>query len=354
MTGHPRASLTTFLALLLLFMVIVHKMIYAYLLSVFMGGLLSLLSYPLYRSLRAGRVGARTASAIVTLGLILVVLIPVSAFVVTTIRQAAFFGERLARSEGLSPSRVVSRVASLPMFKTFDGDPGAVEKQFKTQIRAAGAYASGWMVRLARNIPDFLLQLALASIACFFFLMDGPSFIAWLMAKVPLDIDVRYQLIESFKNTAISSMWGGLAAAAVQSAMMAGAFLALRVPGALVAGGVTFVLAWTPIIGSTPTWLAGAVYLYVQDSPARMAVMLGLGLLTGVMDNVVRSWVLKGREDMHPLVSLIAIIGGIEMFGILGVFVGPVLAAIFIALLGIWPEVARRAGLALEKPAAGA
>src|SRR5688500_7573361 len=142
MSRFPRASLITFISLLVLFLVVVHRMVYVYLLSVFMGGLLALLSYPLYRRLRARRVGAMTSALILTLGLIVGVLTPVSAFAVLTIRQAAAFGERLSSSEGLSPSRLVSRAASLPVFKAVGGDSGTVEKQFKTQIRAAGKYAS--------------------------------------------------------------------------------------------------------------------------------------------------------------------------------------------------------------------
>jgi hypothetical protein len=55
--------------------------------------------------------------------------------------------------------------------------------------------------------------------------------------------------------------------------------------------------------------------------------------------------ILKGRSKMHPLVSLVAIFGGMEMFGILGIFLGPILAAVLIALLQIWPEVGQRFGL---------
>ena len=73
--------------------------------------------------------------------------------------------------------------------------------------------------------------------------------------------------------------------------------------------------------------------------------MVVCGLMTGIVDNVVRPMILKGRSKMHPLVSLVAIFGGIEMFGILGIFLGPILAAILIALLQIWPEVGQRFGL---------
>jgi predicted PurR-regulated permease PerM len=74
-------------------------------------------------------------------------------------------------------------------------------------------------------------------------------------------------------------------------------------------------------------------------------LMVVVGLMAGLVDNFVRPLILQGRSKMHPLVSLVAIFGGMEMFGILGIFLGPILAAVLIALLQLWPEVGQRFGL---------
>jgi predicted PurR-regulated permease PerM len=122
-------------------------------------------------------------------------------------------------------------------------------------------------------------------------------------------------------------------------------FLLLGVPAAFLAAGATFLFAWTPLVGSTPVWLAGAIYLYAPEALLRTLLMVACGLLAGLVDNFVRAMILKGRSKMHPLVSLVAIFGGIEMFGIMGIFLGPILAAVLIALLQCWPEVGQRFGL---------
>ena len=62
----------------------------------------------------------------------------------------------------------------------------------------------------------------------------------------------------------------------------------------------------------------------------------------------MRALLLKGRSKLHPLVSLVAIFGGIEMFGILGIFLGPILAAVLLALLQLWPAIGQRYGLLPE------
>jgi predicted PurR-regulated permease PerM len=140
-------------------------------------------------------------------------------------------------------------------------------------------------------------------------------------------------------------IWATLAAAAAQSAMMLLSYLTLGVPAASLAAGATFLFAWIPLVGSSPVWLAGAIYLYAHDAILKAILMVVFGLMAGIVDNVVRPMILRGRSKMHPLVSLVAIFGGIEMFGIMGIFLGPILAAVLIALLQLWPEIGQRFGL---------
>jgi predicted PurR-regulated permease PerM len=163
--------------------------------------------------------------------------------------------------------------------------------------------------------------------------------------KIPIAADVRVKVVQSFKDTAISVIWATLAAAAAQSAVMLLSYLTLGVPAAFLAAGATFIFAWIPLVGSSPVWLVGAIYLYSQDAILKAILMVVFGLIAGLVDNFVRPMILQGRSKMHPLVSLVAIFGGIEMFGIMGIFLGPILTAVLIALLQIWLEVGRRFGL---------
>src|SRR5205823_4659048 len=97
------------------------------------------------------------------------------------------------------------------------------------------------------------------------------------------------------------------------------AFLILGIPEVFLAGGLTFLLSWLPMIGSAPMWLVGAIYLFAKSWTGKLVILLAFGLLTVVVDNIVRPMVLKGSAHMHPLISLVAILGGINMFGVFGV-----------------------------------
>jgi predicted PurR-regulated permease PerM len=225
------------------------------------------------------------------------------------------------------------------------GSPQSFEAQIRRWIQSAGGEVTAAVLGVAAYVPNLILQLALTSLACFFFLVDGNRFVQWTGDKIPMDPDVRIKVVESFKNTAISVIWATLAAATAQSACMLVSYLVLGVPAAFLAAGATFIFAWIPLVGSTPVWAAAVLYLFFQGMTWKAILMVVFGVITGLVDNFVRPMVLKGRSKMHPLVSLVAIFGGISMFGIMGVFIGPILAAVLISLLQIWPDVGDRFGL---------
>jgi len=109
-------------------------------------------------------------------------------------------------------------------------------------------------------------------------------------------------------------------AAATQAALITLAFLLFGVPSAFLAGGATFIFAWIPLVGSVPVLASGLAYLIFKGAYVQAILLSTVGILTGIADNIVRPIVLGGRGEMHPMVSIVSIFGGIQMFGVFGVF----------------------------------
>lgn len=340
-----RSSLFTFLAILFIFLGLTLKMVAPYLMAIVMGGILALLASPAYRYLCAKRFRRGLAAMIVTLSVIVLVVGPTLTFAGLAIRQAITMGRWVAELKGLNLQNIVSRLSEWAPVRALIDNPAELSKVLQEGIQNIGMALTSLLVGLAKNIPDGILQMFLASLACYFFLLDGPTFFRWIYNKIPMDAEIRRKLSGSFRETAISVVWASMAAAGTQALIMFMAFAILRVPAAFLAAGATFIFAWIPILGSTPVWLVGAIYLSFQGSIAKVIAMLVFGIVTGVVDNFVRPIVLKGRGEMHPMISLLAIFGGLQMFGLFGVLLGPILAAIVITLLQVWPIVGRRSGL---------
>lgn len=343
--AQKRTTAIAFVVLLILVIAATVWMVGPYLLAVIMGGILALMAYPVFRTLAARGLWPKVASALVTLGVVLLVIVPVTIFISLAVKQGIAIGRAVAANESLSFQAVISRVNDWALIDMMGIGPEELNAKAHEWIQNAEQLGTGAVVNIATYLPNIVLQLALACIACFFLLLDGKRLLHWIRNKVPLDDDVGRQIVASFKNTAIASIWAMLAAGAAQSVVIFFGYLILGVEGAFLAAGATFVFAWIPVVGSAPVWLIGAIYLYSQNSIGKAIVMIAIGLVAGVVDNIVRPLVLKGRSNMHPLVSLVAIFGGIRLFGIVGVFLGPILAAVMISLLQAWPAVAKRFGL---------
>ena len=214
----------------------------------------------------------------VVLGVVLVIIAPLAFFVTKAIQQGIAIGQGLAEG-GVSVRSLLDHVSGWAPIETMIGSPEAVETQARRWMQSAGTSATATIVGLAAHLPTLVLQLALASIACFFLLVDGHRLLGWMTDKIPIDADVRGQVVQSFQETAISVIWATLAAAAAQSAVMLLSYLILGVPAAFLAAGATFLFAWIPLVGSSPVWLAGAIYLYSQDAMLKAILMVVCGLI---------------------------------------------------------------------------
>lgn len=340
-----RAHLVTFLGALFACLVVVFWMVGPYLLALFLGGTLAMLAYPLFHRLRTWKWGPRPAAAAIAALVLILVIAPLTGFSILAVRQGIVLGRELGGIEEFSSQAITDDLSRWQLVRTLIGDPKLVNAQLKTALQSAGQFTSATVLKLGTGLPEFLLQLVLTLIAFFYFLVDGERFMEWILGLGVLDRHVQQQLVESFRDTAISAVLAGLAAAASLAALIAAGFLLLGVPGAFLAGGLTFIFAWIPLLGTAPALLAGLAYLYVQGSSTKMALLIALGVAASVVDHLVRPMVLKGRAGMHPLLGLVAIISGIQLFGILGVLLGPIMAATLVALLRIWPVVASRFGI---------
>ena len=344
MPAPRRTTLVAFLVLLLAVLTLTVFMVLPYVLAVTMGGILALLARPVFQWLQGHHLPLRVAAALVVLGVVLVLMVPLAFVVTKAVQQGLALGHSLA-ADGVSLHSLLDHVSGWAPIARLLGSPAAVEAQARGWLHSAGTRATATLVGLAAHVPNLVLQGALVALACFFLLVDGPRLRRWMSDKIPIAADVRGQVGQVFQETAISVIWATLAAAAAQSGVMLLTYLLLGVPAAFVAAGAAFLCAWIPLVGSSPVWLVGALYLYAQHALWKALLMVGSGLLAGILDNVVRALLLKGRSKMHPLVSLVAIFGGIEMFGILGIFLGPILAAVLLALLQLWPAIGQRYGL---------
>ncbi len=338
-----RPTLVTYLLLTALVVVPFLVLLSPYMVSLATGAILAVLCYPLYSRLRR-RLPPWVAALVVTLGVVVLVLAPLSALVVAAVRQgSAAIGHLSSESTPTLDDIVAAARRWVPFIDTF-GSPTELRVLLTSGITSVSESASGVVLRRLQAFPEMLLQVVLVVLSTYFSLVDGRRLLSWVGDKLPISRQIRNLLVASFRSATNAVVVASVAAAGAQSAVVFVGFWALGVPSALLAAGLTFVLGWVPALAMV-VWGAAAIYLYTEGSIPRALMMVGVGLVVGVIDNVVRPLVLRGQETIHPMVSLLAILGGIVCFGVPGVFIGPLIACMAIAVLEIWPAVASYCGI---------
>ncbi|MBC7386358.1 MAG: AI-2E family transporter [Cryobacterium sp.] len=343
-SAQSRTTLVIFIVLLVTLLALTFRMVSTFLLPLIMGSILSILFRKLYLRLSGTKLGSKRAALFVTLGIVLILIIPVGLIFSLAVRQGISVGRTLSES-GVSYQSLSEKITNWPVLKSLGIDPESASTDVQEGAKNIGKYLLAALLGIASFLPNLAFEGVLMALSCFFFLVDGRRFLDWMKNKIPLDAEVRLRLTKSVVETSGSVIWATLAASGAQAGIISVAFLSLGVPAAVLAAGATFLLAWIPMVGGSPVWALGAVYLLLQGSVTKMIALIAIGLSMGIVDNLVRASILKGRSEMHPLVSLVAIFGGIEMFGIMGVFLGPIIIALLIAVMDVWPLLGKRAGL---------
>jgi predicted PurR-regulated permease PerM len=341
-----RATLVTYLLLMALVLVPLFFLLSPYLVSLATGAILAALCWPLHARL-SQRLPAWAAALVVTLGVVVLVLGPIVGLGIGAVRQVVAVIAQISGDSAPTLDGVVLAVRDWVPFVDRFASPEELEGLLKSGVASVSGAVSRGALRQIQAFPVVLLQLALVALSTYFALLDGRALYRWIGDKLPLSLQIQNMLAASFQTATRAVVLASVAAAGTQAAVIFVGFTALRVPFALAAAGLTFILGWVPG-GPTLVWAAAAIYLYTQDSIPRAAIMVGIGLVVGVVDNIVRPLVLSGRQAIHPMVSLVAVLGGIAFFGVPGVFIGPLVACMAIAVLEIWPAVASYCGIAVS------
>jgi predicted PurR-regulated permease PerM len=202
-------------------------------------------------------------------------------------------------------------------------------------LTATGATSS----YLARAIFGGVIML----IATFFFLLDGPGMINSLMKLSPLDDRYEHELLQEFDRISRAVVLATLFSALAQGATASFGYLIAGWASESLFDSLpllfllTTFFALIPFVGPAVVWVPVCLYLtFFEDRPGA-AILLALWgvLVVGTIDNVVKAVVLHGQSQLHPLLALLSVLGGVQSLGPVGIVIGPMVVAILQTLLSI-------------------
>jgi predicted PurR-regulated permease PerM len=205
------------------------------------------------------------------------------------------------------------------------------------QAEGHGGEAASTVGKALVATGSFAFHAVLMLIALFFLLLRGDEFVRWLDSVSPLRRGRTQELLATFRKVSFAVIASAGVTAAVQAVAALIGFLIARVPSSLFFALVTFFVAFIPAVGAAAVCLFAALLLLVTGHPYMAAFLAVWGLVVvGLVDNLIKPLLIRRGLEIHGAIVFFSLIGGLSTFGAIGLLLGPLLVAFFLAVLRIY------------------
>ena len=192
---------------------------------------------------------------------------------------------------------------------------------------------------IAQNVLSFTINFIIALFTLFFVLRDGAEFLRRVQRLLPMDREHQERLLKNIVDAVTAVVHGSLVVATVQGLLAGLAYWVLGVPFAALWGVVTAFAALLPVGGSTMVTVPASIYLFLQGENVRGVILLVWSLgVVGMVDNILKPLLIGNRLGVPVLFLFFGILGGLALFGAVGIILGPALFALLRALLDLYSE----------------
>ncbi|MBP9668658.1 MAG: AI-2E family transporter, partial [Candidatus Pacebacteria bacterium] len=217
--------------------------------------------------------------------------------------------------------------------------PAELQVSFAETVRSAGSAIAQGALGVGAEVLNVIAKILVMLYLLFFLLRDGEKIAARLMRMIPLGDTRELFLFERFSTTVRAVMKGTLIVALAQGAIGGLLFAIAGVKSAALWGAAIALVAIIPAAGPAVVWIPAALILfYMGNTFGAIVIALGGGLVLSTIDNILRPILVGKDTNMPDSLILLSVLGGISTFGIAGVILGPVIAALFLALWHLFEE----------------
>ena len=317
------------------------SMIRQFLMAIFLAGIFSALSYPLYRRFVKSFRGRRRLAAVACILLIIfVILIPLTGLLGIITAQAIKVGEAvkpLVEKQLSKPGSISSTLESVPFIDKIEPYRNQILKKAGEMVGSVSTFLINRLSSVTLGTVNFLFMLFVMLYAMYFFLMDGDKLLYKILYYLPLEDHDERRILDKFTSVTRATLKGTAVIGIIQGVLSGLAFAVVGIPSAVFWGAIMTVLSIIPSIGSAIVWGPAAIILAATGHPAKgIGLAVFCAVVVGSMDNLLRPILVGKDTQMHELMIFLGTLGGIFMFGVVGIIIGPIIAALFVTVWDIY------------------
>lgn len=338
-----------FFSLLVLLLYQIGLMFKPFIFSALWACLLAHWAFPLHLRLTTWFGGkAAFSAALLTVGALGVVIVPLIIMGIMLVREAGA-AEQEIRSWILSGGlqKLPDQLAGIPFVGNWvksavasAGSPTlSLEQSLVSGAKELSQFLIGGMGGLLKNTFALVTNFFIMLLVLFFLFTDGRQWLAVLYDLIPMEESHKSQILTRLDQTIRAVVKGMLVTAIVQGLLAGMAYVALDVPFPMALTALTIVLAPIPFGGTGLVWGPVTLYLFWMGATGKALAMLLWGILVvSMVDQFLRPWLI-GQDVQIPVLPLVlSVLGGLALYGLLGLFVGPILVSLLMTAVQIYRE----------------
>ncbi len=302
-------------------------------------GLLAFVLFPLHERL-SERIGPRPSAAVLTAVAFVTAIVPLLVLTLILLDTTITFLDDL---QGSDLSVFLDSVRGF-LVDDLGVDPGHVEEieaaaieEFEDLLAASAEILLTQTLGLLDTTVDVGFGVLILAFLLYYLLVDGPDLVEWTREVTPLDNDVQDELYDEMSVVTWAVIGSHLLVAVVEGILGGIGLWLVGVPNAAFWAVVMVIASIMPVVGVWLVWAPMVVYLVVVGQPVGAVILLVYGIaVLSVVDNYLRAIFVDAGSGVHPAIVLVGVLGGIYLLGIMGLFLGPILLALFKAAVTVF------------------
>jgi predicted PurR-regulated permease PerM len=333
-----------FLLLLVIFIsFLFFAMIRRFLVAVLLAAVFSAMAGPLYRGLRRRlRDKGPPAAVLTVLIVLLLIVVPLTAFFGIVAAEAIEVTQAVTpwiQAQVSQPDELDKLLQRIPLLDRLQPYQDQIAARMGQLAGTLGTFIFNSVGQMTRGTVNFLLQLFIMMYAMFFFLIGGRQMLERILYYMPLSPEDESRMVERFVSVTRATIKGTLVIGIVQGGLAGLAFWVVGIQAPAFWGTVMAVLSIIPGIGTGLIWVPAVIYLFaIGRTGAALGLLLWCAIVVGLADNFLRPWLVGRDTKMSDLLVLLSTLGGLFLFGAIGIIIGPIIAALFITVWDIYGE----------------
>lgn len=296
---------------------------------------LAVVVYPFFMKVRRRVANPKWAAALITVAVVILVgLLPIALLVLSAAAQVPEGIE--AAKAGIAKGRAFlaedSRVANYVR-------PYLNPEELGEQLKGAATPLLAQSAIIAGGVLGVLVKIAFTLFALFYLLRDADAVERATFNLLPLSETQAHAVFKRCRDVIKASVQGVMVIAAIQGFLGGLTFAILGLPSSILWGFVMFIASLIPMLGCAIVWVPAAIFLAATGHPGQAGVLVFVGaIVIGSVDNLLRPRLVGSKAGLHDLVIFFSVLGGLQAFGVAGLFVGPVVVALTLAIIEVFRQ----------------